>query len=190
MIHIFLLILILLFPAYSEAAYKIYLKNGSVITGVSSYTKRGGEFTLYIGGGIFGVSEKDILKIEETETPEKDFRSKEIPETAIEKAPVEAPAEAPTEGPADREKMTRVNSLQADLDTINSELKTVEENEARVKASIDEKLSQRSRYNVYQQKYLEKEMEPLQQELSKIQQEKADLLQRKAFTEGELRSLK
>ena len=187
MIHIFLLILILLFPAYSEAAYKIYLKNGSIITGVSSYTKKGGEFTLYIGGGIFGVSENDILKIEETEAPEKDFRSKEISEKREEAA---APAEAPTERPADREKAARVDSLQADLDAINSELKPVEENETRLKALIEEKLASKTRYNPYQRYLIEKQIEPLQQELSQVQEKKGELLQRKAYTEGELRSLK
>lgn len=180
MVQIILLILLLLLPASSEAAYKIYLKNGSVIAGVSSYEKRGGEITIYFGGGSLGIPEKDIAKIEETEAPEKDFSKKAVPETETGKV-------APAEEPAVTE---RTNTLQADLDAVNSELKTVEDNEARVKASIDEKLSQRSRYNVYQQKYLEKEMEPLQQELSKIQQEKADLLQRKAFIEGELRSLR
>ena len=34
-LHIVLFIIITLLPAYSEAAYKIYLKNGSTITGVS-----------------------------------------------------------------------------------------------------------------------------------------------------------
>jgi hypothetical protein len=187
MIQIFLLIFILLFPSYSEAAYKIYLKNGSIITGVSSYTKMGGEFTLYIGGGIFGISENDILKIEETEAPEKDFRSKEIPENGQEAT---APAQAPIEEPADREKAARVNSLQADLDTINSELKTVEENEARLKASIEEKLASKTRYNPYQRYLIEKQIEPLQQELSQVQEKKGGLLQRKAYIEGELRSLK
>ena len=41
MIHLFLLILVLLLPVYSEAAYKIFLKNGSVISGVSSFEKKG-----------------------------------------------------------------------------------------------------------------------------------------------------
>jgi predicted RNase H-like nuclease (RuvC/YqgF family) len=186
MVHIFLLILILLLPASSEAAYKIYLKNGSVITGVSSYEKKGGEITIFFGGGSLGIPEKDIVKIEETEAPEKDFGKEEAPGAEVGKAPAEVPAEEP----AISEKTERADALQADLDAVNAELKTVEDNEARVKASIDEKLSQRSRYNVYQMRYLEQEIEPLQQELSTIQQKKGELLQRKAYREGELRSLK
>src|SRR4030043_213672 len=67
MIQILLVILILLLPASSEAAYKIYLKNGSVISGVHSYEKKGGEVTVYFSRGSMAVSEKDILKIVETE---------------------------------------------------------------------------------------------------------------------------
>ena len=186
MVQIFLLILLLLMPAYSEAAYKIYLKNGSEISGVSSYEKRAGEVIIYFGGGSTGIPEKDIVRIEETGAPEKDFRKEEAPGAEAGKAPAEVPAEEP----AVTEKTERANTLQADLDAVDAELKSVEDNEASVKASLDEKLSQRSRYNVYQMRYLEQEIEPLQQELSTIQQKKGELLQRRAFIEGELRSLK
>jgi hypothetical protein len=80
MIQLFLIILILLLPVYSDAAYKIYLKNGSVISGVSSFEKKAGEVTVYFNGGSIGISEKDIVKIEETAAPERDFRSQEVPE--------------------------------------------------------------------------------------------------------------
>jgi hypothetical protein len=173
-------------PAYSEAAYKIYLKNGSEISGVSSYEKRGGEVIVYFGGGSIGIPEKDIVKIEETESPEKDFGKEEAPGQEVGKAPPEAPAEEP----AVSEKTEKMDALQTDLDAVNAELKTVEVDEDRVKASLDEKLGQRSRYNVYQQKYLEQEIEPLRQELLQIQQKKGELLQRKAYIEGSLRSLK
>ncbi len=186
MLPVFLLILILLMPAYSEAAYKIYLKNGSEISGITSYEKKGGELIIYFGGGNIGIPEKDIVKIEETEAPERDFRKEEAPEAEAGKVPAVAPAEEP----AVSEKTERASALQADLDAINAELKTVEDNEARVKGSIDEKLGQRSRYNVYQMRHLEQEIEPLRQELTQIQQKKGELLQRKAYAEGELRSLK
>jgi hypothetical protein len=182
MVHIILLILILLMPAYSEAAYKIHLKNGSEISGVSSYEKKGGEVIIYFGGGSVGIPEKDIIKIEETEAPEKDFGKEE--------ASGAEPGKVPAEEPAVSEKTERANTLQADLGTIDAELKSVEDNEASVKASLDEKLSQRSRYNVYQMRYLEQEIEPLQQKLGTIQQKKSELLQRRALIEGELRSLK
>jgi hypothetical protein len=130
-LNIFLFILILLLPAYSEAAYKIYLKNGSVIEGVGSYEKRDGEVILNIGRGNFGISEKEILKIEETEALEKDFSAKELPEE-------EKTRGIPYDDSTIAEKGARVNALKADLEAINSELKAVEENEAGIKASIDE----------------------------------------------------
>ena len=183
MIHILLFFLILSLPSYSEAAYKIYLKNGSVITGVSMYEKQGTQYTIYFGGGSMGISEAEILKIEETESPEKDFRQKEIPETEAEQAPA-----VPFEEPIPSEKADRASSLKAELEAVEAELKTVEENEARVTASINEKKS-RSRSNVYQFRLLQKEIEPLEEELSTIQQKKTELLQRRAFLEGELRYL-
>lgn len=182
MINIILFILILLLPVYSEAAYNIYLKNGSVITGVSSYEKRGGEILINYGGGTIGILEADILKIEETEAPEKDFRVKEIPEK-------EAVRAAPAEEPAIAEKRARANELRANLETLNAELKTVEENESRIIASINEKRATRGRYNIYQQRLLDRQIEPLQEELTTIQKRKTDLLQRRALIEGELRAL-
>jgi len=184
MIHLFLLILVLLLPAYSEAAYKIFLKNGSVISGVSSFEKKAGEVTIYFNGGSLGISEKDILKIEETGAPEKDFRSPEVPEK--QEKPVEAatPAKEPTE-----DKSGRVSALRTQLETITSEIKTVEEQEAKLVADINAKRGQRLKYNVYQLRQMEKEVEPLQQELFSIQQKKSELIQRKASMEGELRAL-
>ncbi|GAB4408897.1 MAG: hypothetical protein OHK0032_04370 [Thermodesulfovibrionales bacterium] len=180
MVQILLFILILLLPAYSSAAYKVYLKNGSVISGVSSYDKRNGEVTVYFGGGSIGISEKDILKIEEAEVPEKDFRIREVPEKAEEAPPVKEPV---------ADKSARVAALRAELEAINSEIKDVEGQEAKVVASINEKRGRRFKYNIYQLRQMEKEVEPLQQELFAIQQKKAELTQRKASIEGEIRAL-
>ncbi len=184
MIHILLFLLILLLPVCSEAAYKIYLKNGSVISGVSTYEKHGGQYTIYFGGGSMRISEAEILKIEETEAPEKDFR---LQETLEMETTEQAPA-VPFEESIPSEKADRANSLKAELEAIEAELKSVEENEARVTASINEKQTRR-RTNVYQFRLLQKELKPLQEELSTIQQKKTGLLQRRAFIEGELRYL-
>ncbi len=48
----------LLLPLAAEAAYKIYLKNGSVISGASSYEKEGDEIKLQIGGGSMSIPAK------------------------------------------------------------------------------------------------------------------------------------
>jgi chromosome segregation ATPase len=185
MIQILLVILILLLPASSEAAYKIYLKNGSVISGVHSYEKKGGEVTVYFSRGSMAVSEKDILKIEGTETLEEDLQTKEQEKEEKQERPEDAVV--PSQAPVD-DKSARVNALMADLDAVSTEIRAVETEEARLVASINEKRGKKY-YNVIQLRQIEKETEPLQQELVSIQQKKADLIQRKASFEGELRAL-
>ncbi len=181
-IHIVLFIMITLLPAYSEAAYKIFLKNGSTITGVSSYEKKGSEYIINFGAGSVGISGADVLKIEETDAPEMEFRSKETPEKEGEKmAPAEAPAEA--------DKGAKTSTLRKELENIDSELKALEDREEKIRASIDEKRSEKLRWNPYQRHLLDKEMEPLQNELSTIQDRKNELLQRKAYIEGQLRTM-
>jgi len=185
MIQILLVILILLLPASSEAAYKIYLKNGSVISGVRSYEKKGGEVTVYFSGGSIAISEKDILKIEGTETLEEDLQTKEQEKEEKQERPEDAVA--PSQAPVD-DKSARVNVLMADLDAVSTDIRAVEAEEARLVASINEKRGKKY-YNVIQLRQIEKETAPLQQELVSIQQKKADLIQRKASIEGELRAL-
>jgi len=185
MIQILLVILILLLPASSEAAYKIYLKNGSVISGVRSYEKKGGEVSVYFSRGSMAISEKDILKIEGTETLEEDLQTKEQEKEKKQERPEDAVA--PSQAPVD-DKSVRVNALMADLDAVNTEIRAIEAEEARLVASINEKRGKKY-YNVIQLRQIEKETEPLQQELVSIQQKKADLIQRKASFEGELRAL-
>ena len=186
MIQILLLILLLLMPSYSEAAFTIYLKNGSEISGVSSYEKRAGEVIIYFGGGSIGIPEKDIAKIEETGASEKDFTTEQTTPPETEKPAIPA---APAEEPATAEKTERANRLQAELDAINAELSTVESHETNITATLEEKTASRQNWNPYQHRYLQQELEPLQQELSTIQQKKGELLQRKAYIEGEMRSL-
>jgi len=186
MIQILLVILILLLPASSEAAYKIYLKNGSVISGVRSYEKKGGEVTVYFSGGSMAISEKDILKIEGTETPEEDLQTKEPGKEEKQERPEDAVV--PSQAPVD-DKSARVNALMADLDAVNIEIRAVEAEEARLVASINEKRGKKF-YNITQLRQIEKDTAPLQQELVSIQQKKADLIQRKASIEGELRALR
>lgn len=186
MINIFLLILILLLPVSSEAAYTIRLKNGSEISGVNFYEKKGGEVIIYFGGGSMAIPEGDVVKIESTEAPEKDFTIEQMPAPEIEKT---APPASPAEEPAITEKTDRMNRLQAELDAINAELSTVDDKETSIKATLEEKTTSRQNWNPYQYRYLQQEVGPLQQELSKIQHRKGELLQRKAYIEGEMRSL-
>jgi prefoldin subunit 5 len=84
----------------------------------------------------------------------------------------------------------RASKLQADLDAINAELRTVEDKESSIKDDLEEKMSSRQNWNPYQYRYLQQGLEPLQQELSTIQQRKGELVQRRAYIEGELKSLR
>ncbi len=178
---LFLFILLLSFPA--DAAFTIHLRNGSTISGVSSYEKKDGEVTVFFGGGSMGIPERDILKIESSEAPEKDFRA---PATsgAQEEAPPPPPAAEDTGNKSDR-----INSLKAELETTDSELKSVEDDEARVTKAINDRKGVRLTYNSLQLRQLEADLAPLRQELSDIQVKKGALLQKKASMEGELRSL-
>lgn len=176
-----MLVLLIAAPTFSAyAAYDIYLKNGSVMSGVSSYEKEGGAVTIHFSGGSVGVSEKDILRIEETGASEKDFRASDSPQ----KPDITIPADTGTANNADR-----ANRLKEELDAINTELKTKDEEEARLLALVNEKRNRRAKYNIYQLRQLEKEIEPLQQELFAVQQKKTELLQLKAHKEGRLKGL-
>lgn len=172
-------LVLLLLPISLDAAYKVYLKNGSAISGVSSYEKSNGEVTIYFGGGSVGVSDKDILRIEETGAPEKDFRSKETP-TEHRETPV-------TRGP-DNDRGDRFNALKAEYEAVMSEIRTKEEDEAKLVAAINEKAGRRFKYNTFQLKQLEKEIEPLQQELALIRQRKSELIQQKNSIEDQMKT--
>ena len=188
----FFFTLILLLPVCSWAAYKIYLNNGSVISGASSYEEAGDEVEIYFNTGSMTVPKKDIRKIEGNESPE----------TTVEKTPEvgeqnqessrETPAQAPSSGstpsmPED-DKSSRRSALQTELNSVNSDIRSTGEEEARLAAAINEKTGSRPIYNVIQQKQLEKELEPLKQERSAVQQKKADLVKRRSDIEAELKS--
>ena len=184
MVQLLLFILILLMPASSDAAYKIYLKNGSVLSEVGSYERKGGEVTVYFREGSIRIPENDIQKIEETESFEKELRPKET--TEIQQKPTEV-APAP-QVPVD-DKGTRASALRAELDAVYSEIRALEEQEARLVAQINEIRGRRFTYNYFQLKQMEKETEPLQKELFTVQQKKEELRQKKTSLENELRAL-
>ncbi len=182
MVLIFLLVFVLL-PFSADAAYKIYLRNGSVISGVSSYEKNNGEVTIYFGGGSMGVSEKDILKVEETGAPEQDFRTSGASGTQEETRPATGAA-----GEADN-RSARRDALQAELDAVNSDIKGVEEEEARIVKAINDRKGSRLTYNALQLRQLESDLAPLHQELSNVQVKKGALYQKRAAIEAELQGL-
>jgi len=180
-VSIALLGFVLLLPLTAGAAYKVYLKNGSVISGVGSYEKSGDDIIIQFGGGSMGIKGKDVLKIEQTGAPEKDFRSTAVPE-GREEIPVTAAVASP-------DKTLRAADLRTELESVTSDLTAVEADEARVNNSISQKKASRPRYTKYQLQQLDQELAPLQEELSAIEQKKSELALRKAQIEGELRAL-
>ncbi len=181
--QILLFFLILSLPVSSHASYKVYLKNGSVISGVNSYEKTDGEVDIIFGGGSVGIPEKDILRIEETETPEKDFRVKKIPGKQEEAPPVSPPSAETVDNSA------RLNALNTELDSVNSEIETVEAEESRLVAELNQKRGRKGTYNYFQLKKLEEETDPLQQELFSVQQKKTELIERKTALEKEIKAI-
>lgn len=174
-------VLILLVSASADAAYKIYLKNGSVISGVSSYEKKDGEVLIHLGGGSMGIPEKDILRIEESGVSERDFTTGESGG-----GQKEAPSK-PLKGTAN-DKRSRFSALQAEYDAVISEIRAAEGDETRLVNAINEKTGQRTKYNLYQLKQLEKEIEPLKQELEAVRNKKAELVKRKNALEDEMKA--
>lgn len=88
-IFLSLLAISLLFVSEASAAYKLYLKNGKTIQGISSYEKEGGEIRFNLGAGTIGIPEKDVLKIEEYNPGRDEIMKEQIP---TQKAPSTAPA--------------------------------------------------------------------------------------------------
>jgi hypothetical protein len=185
-----ILIIVFLLPAYSYAAYKIYLKNGSVISGVSTYQERGGEVEIYFGTGSMTIPGKDVLKIEEKEEPAGEATSADEAETSQKKEQAEeTTAPAAVSQPAD-DKIAKANALKAEMDSINSEIRATEEKEESLVSAINEKVGSSSTYyDTLQFKQLQRELAPMKQELHDVQQKKQELLQKRNSVEAEFKSL-
>lgn len=214
-----ILCVMFLFVLYlpAEAAYKIYLKNGSVIKGVSAYAEDAGKIRFYYGGGLVSLPSGDVLKIEETGEP---LPPAEVPSVAAPEAP-EPSAPAPEAHPKDT---ARASALRERLSSIDGRLKEIEAKEAeeqKVEAEYErvrlriELLFQQGRkaaaeagrsqaewfqflpsqerqwaqMNSIKKNQLESQLEALKQELEPLREEKERLLEEKRGVEDELRSL-
>jgi hypothetical protein len=210
-----LFLFVLYLPA--EAAYKIYLKNGSVIKGVSAYAEEAGKIRFYYGGGLVSLPSGDVLRIEETGEP---LPPAEGPPVAAPEAPGQG-APAPETPPKDT---ARESALKERLSSIDSRLKEIEGKEVeaqsveaeyeRVRLRI-ELLFQQGRkaaaeagrsqaewfqflpsqerqwaqMNSIKKNQLESQLETLKQELEPLREEKEKLLEEKRGVEDELKSL-
>jgi hypothetical protein len=180
-------VMILMLPVCSWAAYSIYLNNGSVISGVNSYDESGDEVNIYFDTGSMVVPRKDILKIEGSQTAVKEMPEGR-PEAGREKAAPETTAPSASPAPED-DKGARVAALRAELDAVNSAIRSAEERETKLVTQMNEKTSGRFKYNIIQLRQIEKELEPARQELSSVQAEKADLVRKRSDIEAEIKSL-
>ncbi|MDA8169318.1 MAG: hypothetical protein M0Z59_06415 [Nitrospiraceae bacterium] len=108
-------------PAPADAAYRIYLKNGTVIEGIGSYRRTDKEITFLYSGGEVGIPLSGIKKIEEyTPSEGEAIKSEEAPEPAVTKpAPGKGP-EAPSISPESQK------LLNADLNRINGRLAQIQ----------------------------------------------------------------
>ena len=177
---ILFIVLILLIPVYAAAEYKIYLKNGSVISEVRSYEEINGDVIVYFGTGSMTISQKDILKIGGTEPAEKETQKTDITDIQqrqerTERAPDQSqsrtqPQEQPRtqsqEQPSSQsqesgsDKSNQINALRTELQSVISEIKAAEEQETSLVTTINQKTGRRFSYNLIQIKQLEKEVEP------------------------------
>ena len=182
MIQIVLLILILLLPIPTEAAYKIHLQDGSVISGVGFYEKKGSDVALYFNEGFMLIKEKDILKIEGTESLESYVLPEE--EQATQEIVTIIPSEEPTS-----DQIVKMEALRADVEALNEEIRTVNLEESRLVILINEKNSETPTWNQYQVLELERQLKPLAEELRTVQQKKIELIEKKGSLESEINQL-
>jgi hypothetical protein len=121
-------------PLSADAAYKIYLKNGSVIKGASHYEKSGGEIKFYFEGGAAGIPETDILKIETSkETLEEEKAKPSVTEKSVEPPKVELPEEQPAEMPDVKKQADDADKKSDEITPKEAELKRIEQDLKRAK---------------------------------------------------------
>lgn len=124
----------------SQAA-TVYLKNGSKMSGVTSYTRLNGKVQLYIHGGFMEIPEEDILKIVETAPPAgKDSKGKKpVTEVQTKKPPAKkppTPARVTPKAPARPDKK-REKARLIDIGRRLAEIKTVEDRAESAKVDLD-----------------------------------------------------
>jgi hypothetical protein len=184
MIKVVLLILILLLPIPTEAAYKVYLKDGSVISGVEFYEKQGRDVGLFFKDGLMYVPEEHILKIEEKEYIESYIYPEDTRGTAD-----DASVTAPQEQASDTsDKIARMKALRTDVNALNEEIREVNLEEARLVTKINE-INSKPTWNQYQVLANEQEVKPYADKLSAVQQKKIELLEKKGTLETKINEL-
>lgn len=142
-VPVILSVFLLLAAAYpAAAAYRIYLKNGSIISGVDAYVRAGGEMRFSYAGGIAAIPEGEVLKVEEYGgLPKAPAESEMAPpgEAALPEEPeggMKAPAPAGP-SPEDQAKAERLRQELQRVDDRLAEIRDKEEELARTKEEYD-----------------------------------------------------
>jgi septal ring factor EnvC (AmiA/AmiB activator) len=82
-----------------------------------------------------------------------------------------------------------MNSLKAQIESVDAEIKATETEEADLVQRINDRKNVRLSYNSLQLRQLESDLAPLRQQLSDVQMKKGALLQKKADLEAQLKVL-
>ncbi|MEW6053734.1 MAG: hypothetical protein AB1552_08100 [Nitrospirota bacterium] len=184
-----LVLLFLLVPAYPVSAYTVYLNNGSVITGVSSYAEQGEKVIINFDAGSVTILKGDIARIEGKELTGKITGVDEEPEKLQQRETDERTGTSYQRPQSVDEKSAKKNTLLNKLDSVINDIKAVNEEESKLVAEINERQGKSSIYNIIQLKQMEKDLEPLWRNLRDVQQKKSELVQRRYDIEAELNSL-
>lgn len=177
----------------ADASYRIYLKNGSVIKGVSHYEKLEGEIRFSFGGGTVGIPETAILKIEITREPPDEKKglpsSKEKimpaePERRVESpiwnrekdSPVTKPhpAEIGKKSAEIKQKETALRKIEEDLNKTMIRIQSLYSKIGKGTITADERSMLQQ--NMVKKRRLEDDKEKLKEELKTLLEEKERLI--------------
>jgi len=190
MLCIFILIQL---SGLAEAAFTVYLKSGSSVPGVYSFQEEGDRVILHFNGGQMKLPKSDILKIVETGLSEVSVSESASDVESVEEGVTETQTQLQTE-PAisneDEEKSARMKELKAEFDSYQSDIRSVEAEEAQLIAEINAGQEKRgTMWNNYQIRQLERELMPLRQKLQDVQKRKVELLDKRNLMADQIRAL-
>ncbi len=143
---------LLLMAAPSWAQFNIYLKNGSVIKGVSNYRETDGKLMFQSMGGTLGIPLEDVLKIEEARTGDvvieppaaparrgergtSRFSAPSAPRPSVRGPPV-AEEKEPDTGPV-KQRLAGVNERLAEVEAKVAEYESLKKEYNRVRLRIE-----------------------------------------------------
>jgi predicted RNase H-like nuclease (RuvC/YqgF family) len=185
--------MLILLTGFAEAAFTVYLKSGSSLSGIHSFEEEGDQVVLHLSGGQMKLPKADILKIVETEYSDVTVSESLSNTESTEESATETDAPLPTEpslSSADEEKNARIKELMTQFDTYQSDIRQVEAEEAQLIAQYNAIQEKRGTlWNNYQIRQLERELMPLREKLQDVQRRKAELLDKRNVMADQIRAL-